>query len=147
MSLFSDQSATFRTEFPDGAWVEMRCEITYGDRKCASDAATGRFQASQESRAQGRQKGDGVVSVEAPFSQPTYIVALLKRMIIAWSEADPVTQTNIERLPDQVVDELMEELNARNESRSEQDADPLEPSSIPSSGTPIEESAIAGQVS
>lgn len=142
--LFTDQTDTFRVELEDDVWVEMREKITYGDREIATNAAVGRLGMKGQRKRKGKEK-QKEVEVEMLFSQPAYTIALLKRMITAWSEDEPVTEDNIRQLPDTTVDQLMEELNERNEVRDEEESGPLETDSSSLSETPS--APVAGQAS
>jgi hypothetical protein len=124
MSLYARTDATFRMDFGDRGWVELREEITAGDRKIAVAAARGPTEAKVP-----KKRGQGVQSMSTEFSDQAYAIALLKEMIVAWSEDEAVTRENIKKLPQWMLDQLMEELDERNGGRTEEELGPLESSS------------------
>ena len=130
MGLYADREETFRVELGADGWVEMRCKIEHGDRKRALAASRGRMEFGGQKGSR-RQKGEITASTE--FSEGAYTTALLCRMITAWSEPDPVTPENLERLPDTTVDLLLEELNERNIERTEEERADLSNGSTPGS--------------
>ena len=132
MGLFQDAEQTERITIADG-WVDLRRNITVGDEKIATDAAMGQITWEARNRKERRGKSQGG-DAKANFSGRAYDIALLSRMIAAWSEQETVDIANIEKLPMATVDLLMEKLDGWNGERSEEEASPLgKPSKEPSS--------------
>lgn len=121
MGLYAKTETTFRVEFDDRGWVELREEITAADRKIALNAAN-RLTSAQVPK-KGRKRPE---RVETTFNDQAYAIALLHEMIVGWSEDDEPTRENIQKLPQWMVDKLIEELDAHNGGSDEEDAEERE---------------------
>lgn len=137
MGLFTDTNPeTFRVTLDDG-WVELRSVVTQGDRAFADRKASSRV--TSGSKKQQQANADEGIGYE--FSTPRYISALIFRLTVAWSEGAEPSIENIERMPGTYIDAIMEEVNARNTERSDDEEAPLDSSSTdasesqPDSGT------------
>jgi len=142
MDLYADRSATFRIEFPGRGWVDMREEITAGDRKIGSNAGRGNIETTMPKNR--RERPD---KISADWSDQAYTIALLKEMIVAWSLDDPVTRENVQKLPQWMIDDLMEELDQRNKKRPEAEQENLSPDSPAPYEEPERETEPTGPVS
>ena len=128
-----------------GGWVELRKYITVGDRRVAQRAAAVKYLTTvtnrKERRAQPKNE-DAEDGMSASFVVTDYSIALLERMMTAWSVEAPRTRENIERLPDSTLDELMERLNEWNTMRTEEEERPLQQPSTINSAQPEADGAL-----
>jgi hypothetical protein len=104
-------------------WIEVRTDRKYGDTVLAQRAAAGRL--SARSAAARRKEGDD--DVDVTFDISSFNLSLLASMIIAWSDKEPVTEENIQELPDDVIQEVLQAITGGSETEDEKA--PLESSS------------------
>jgi len=142
VGLYANTEATFRAELRDRGWVELREEITAADRKIAVNAGN-----AQTSTKVPKKRGQRPDELRGTFSEQAYTIALLKEMIVAWSEDDQPTRENIGKLPQWMIDQLMEELDERNGGRTAEERARLESSSAEPFETDDEDNEPPGQES
>lgn len=110
MSLRKEQK-TKRIEFEDGDWIDIKENRNYGDTVHAQRAAAIRRISNK-----GDEKSDDGGSFD--FDVVSFNLALLERMIVAWSDDEPVNKETIQELPNDVVQKVLGEIT---ESMDEED--------------------------
>jgi len=103
MSEFFLDSETYRVEFPDGQWVDVKVELTQADQD---------YIMSQMAHAVSAEIG---AQVELRFGQ----LPLLEKSIVAWSFPDPVTKENISRLRQRYRTKVLIEVDRLNTAAME----------------------------
>jgi hypothetical protein len=137
MRLSVNKDATFKVEFEDG-WVQMREQLTYGDRKYATDEANkaGMKLKLAESNRNGKAKEERETEATSFFSTTDFQVALLVRAIVAWSKPEEINAASICELGEEAVEHLLREQEKRNEARTKEQEGPLSPTSLQPSSAP-----------
>lgn len=124
MALVERTPTTFRVEFGSGDWVELREKITVADRRNATNRAV--------------PTSIGNAGLTGQFQVGLFKAALLYEMIVAWSDDEPPSEQAIDRLPEEMADRLLEELDRRNGGRAPEERAPL----LDGSSPPLEGSAV-----
>ena len=138
MTLTQVEERRVRIDCGDGDWIEIRAPIKNGDEIYAQNRA---------SVGRGTKQG-----MEVQFLAGAYKLALMERLIVAWSDQTPITAAAIETLPQHVADRVMAEINRQGELRGEAATAPLgsnsnSPSASPEDGGQASPSMEAGQES
>jgi len=115
---------TCRIDLDDGEWVEGRRHITTGDRAHINSRA-------MTIAAEMGLDGQGARTARMTIDPGIWGLALLERMIVAWSDPAPVTPANIGRLPEDVADRIRAEIDRLNPGRSEPEKKDSIASSLP----------------
>lgn len=113
MSLLTSPE-THRIDLENGEWVEVRRHMTTGDRAAINSRA---IVIRAEMGLDGT--GQGARSAQMNLDVGAWGLALLERMIVAWSDPEPVTPENVARLPEAMADQIREEIDRLNPGRSE----------------------------
>ena len=110
--LTQPEESRVRIDFPDEEWIAIRIPIRNGDLRYAEDQAS-----------VGRSGKNGAVEVQ--FLPGTHKLALLERLIIAWSDSVPISRATIESLPEPIADRVLQEIDRQANRRPENQTAPL----------------------
>lgn len=104
-------------------WIDVKETRNYGDTVAAQKAASIRRTVSGDDKSGDDKSGDAKSksddSVVFEFDAVGFNLALLERMIVAWSDDDEITQETIQDLPDKIVQEVMSVITASLEDQDE----------------------------
>jgi hypothetical protein len=128
---------TYRIDLGDGEWVEVRRHITTGDRAAINSRA-------MIIAAEMGLDGQGAKTARMTIDPGLWGLALLERMITAWSDPAPVTPVNIGRLPEELADRIRAEIDRLNPGRSDAEKKDSTPSSLPVFEQPVEAIPVEG---
>jgi len=106
------QPETHRLDLGDGEWVEVRRHITTGDRAAINSRA-------MTIAAEMGLDGQGTKTARMTIDPGLWGLALLERMITAWSDPAQVNPVNIGRLSEETADKIRAEIDRLNPSRSD----------------------------
>lgn len=104
-----------RLTFGDDDWVDVRSERKYGDTVIAQRAAAGRLSTERNRRS----KSAAVQGADISFDISAFNLALLTRMIVAWSDDVPINEDTIQELPDDIIQEVLEVIAGVEETEEE----------------------------
>jgi hypothetical protein len=93
---------TKRIEFEGGAWVDIKIRALIGDEAEALNAAT-----------------RGTTGPEVQFNIGDFRVTTLFRRIVAWSAPEPVTWENVAKIPSEMAQQILEEIDRLSARRSD----------------------------
>jgi hypothetical protein len=105
---------THRIDLDDGEWVEVRKHMTIGDRAAVNSRAI-IFRADMVMGGDAKEPTTAQMTMDAG----AWGLALLQRMITAWSDLEPVTPQNIALLPEATADHIRAEIDRLNAGRDE----------------------------
>ncbi|OGT26062.1 MAG: hypothetical protein A2Z17_06850 [Gammaproteobacteria bacterium RBG_16_66_13] len=130
---FIPDEEIYRIDLGDGEWVEVRRHLTTGDRKIANSQAM----VIRSKAPIGKEPQDA----ELTFDSALWGLTILKRMIVRWSDPKQVTDKNIERMPPEIGDRILAEIDRLNPGRSEEEkggstVSSSSPSDAPAEGIP-----------
>jgi hypothetical protein len=128
---------TYRIDLGDGEWVEVRRHITTGDRAHINSRA-------MTIAAEMGLDGQGARMARMTIDPGLWGLALLERMIVAWSDPAKVTAENIGRLPEDVADRIRAEIDRLNPGRSDAEKKDSTGSSLPVFEQPVEVIPVEG---
>ena len=92
---------TKRIEFEGGAWVDIRVRALIGDDAEALNVGT-----------------RGTTGSEMQFNIGGFRLATLFRRIVAWSSPEPVTWENVAKMPTEMAQQVLEEIDRLSVRRS-----------------------------
>jgi hypothetical protein len=122
---------TYRIDLGDGEWVDVRRHITTGDRAHINSRA-------MVIAADMAMDGQGTRTARMTIDPGLWGLALLERMIVAWSDPARVTPENIGRLPEETADKIRAEIDRLNPGRSDAEKKDSISSSLPVFEQPVE---------
>jgi hypothetical protein len=105
---------THRIDLENGEWVEVRKHMTNGDRAAVNSRA---IIIRAEMGLDGT--SSGLRSAQMNLDVGAWGLALLERMVVAWSDPEPVTPENVSRLSEATADYIREEIDRLNPARTE----------------------------
>ena len=118
MSLRKEQT-TKRIDFEDGDWIDIKENRNYGDTVHAQRAAAiRRISSSKKDDKKGDEKSDDGGTFD--FDVVSFNLALLERMIVAWSDDEPVNKETIQELPNDIVQKVLGEITDTMEEQDEE---------------------------
>lgn len=136
-----------RLTFGDTDWIDVRDRI-YGDNiEAQKDAAA--IVAKRKPRDLRRR---GNAAELSDYDMPTYLLALMKRLVVAWSDPDPIDENTLMQLPADTAQVVIDHI-LNTAGLDEDEAAPLEisstsPSEQPEESSPAEtQTELAGLVS
>ena len=106
------QPETHRIDLDGGEWVDVRRHITTGDRAHINSRA-------MTIAAEMGLDGQGARTARMTIDPGLWGLALLERMITAWSDPAQVNPTNIGRLPEEIADRIRAEIDRLNPGRGD----------------------------
>ena len=96
-------AGTTKYELKDGGWIEIKDQLSYGEREKLSNGAMTRV------------SGIGKETAGIDLDMAAFSVLKLTTWLVAWSVPEKITKAAIEALTPAIADEMEELINAHQE--------------------------------